>query len=316
MADLTFLDEEQVFAAVPWAEAVAALRAALVAGVEPATQPARAGVPVSRGELLFMPAEHEGMAGAKLLSVAPDNPALSRPRIQGIYLLMDADTLTPCALLDGPALTTLRTPALAAVAVDALAPPDAHRLVVFGAGPQAEGHIHAFRAVRPIDSIRVVARSRDSADALVRRLAAQEIPASTGNAADVADADLIAAATSAAIPIFDGTLVPDGAVVTAVGSHHPDARELDSGLMGRSTVVVEDAATAVREAGDVVMAIRDGALSADRLVSVGELVRDRTHPARTERRPGPAVFKSVGQGWQDLVIAYAAYTAATAALQD
>ncbi|MGP3534777.1 ornithine cyclodeaminase family protein [Microbacterium sp. RD1] len=312
LADLVLLDEEQVFAAVPWRAAVDALRAALLAGLDPAAQPARTAAPVRRGELLFMPAEHGKTTGAKLLSVAPHNAGLSRPRIQGIYLLMDAETLTPRALLDGTALTTLRTPALAAVAVDALAPADAHRLVVFGSGPQAEGAVHAFRAVRPIDSIRIVSRRRESADALVRRLAAQGIAADAGEASDVAGADLIAAATSSVVPVLDGTLIPEHAVVTAVGSHHPDARELDAALLARAAVVVEDAGTALREAGDVVMAIAEGALRAEHLVTIGEVVRDRAHPARADRRRGPAVFKSVGQGWQDLVLARAAYDAGKA----
>lgn len=303
------LTDDDIFAAVSWRDAVDALRDALAGGLDVTRQPARTAVPTEHGELLLMPAEHAGSVGIKVLSVAPDNAELGLPRIQATYILMDAVTLTPLLHLDGAALTTLRTPALAAVAVDALAPEDAHRLVVFGAGPQAEGHVHAFRAVRPIDDVRIVSRSAESASALVRRLRDQGIDSSVGRTEDVATAEIVATATSSPTPVFDGRRLSDRAVVTAVGSHHVDRRELDSALMRRAAVVVEDAETAMREAGDVVMAVADGSLGVDSLVSLGAVVIDEDHPSRAHRRSGPAVFKSVGQGWQDLVVAMSAQDA-------
>jgi ornithine cyclodeaminase len=290
---------------VPWRDAIDAIRQALVDGLDPGSQPARTAVPMAAGELLLMPAEFGAAAGVKVLSVAPGNDALGLPRIQATYTLMDSRTLAPIAVLDGAALTTLRTPALSAVAVDALAAADARRLVVLGAGPQAEGHVHAMLAIRPVDDVRIVSRSAGGADALVGRLARQGLRAVVGTPADVADADLVVAATSAAAPVIDGGLVRDGAVVVAVGSHHPGRRELPAALLGRSLVVVEDVATALREAGDVVMALEEGALDVEALLPIAELVRG----PRRERGAAPAVFKSVGQGWQDLVVAGAALAA-------
>lgn len=312
----TYLTAEQIFAAVSWRGAVDALHGALTTGLDVTQQPVRTPVSTAHGELLLMPAEYAGRVGVKVLSVAPGNAAIGRPRIQATYILMDAVTLTPLSYLDGAALTTLRTPALAAVAVDALAHESAHRLVVFGAGPQAEGHVHAFRTVRPIDDVRIVSRSTDSAAALVQRLRDQGIAATVGCADDVAVADIVATATTSATPVFDGRMLSDRAVVTAVGSHHPDRRELDSAVIRRAAVVVEDAETAMREAGDVVMAIAEGALRRDQLIAIGALVGDPEHSSRAHRRSGPAVFKSVGQGWQDLMIAAAVHNAHSVARED
>jgi len=306
MATIEMLDAARVLALVSWRDAIDALRRALLDGLDPAVQPARTAVPTANGELLLMPAEFGDAAGVKVLSVAPGNDALGLPRIQATYTLMDARTLAPIAVLDGAALTTLRTPALSAVAVDALAAPDASRLVVLGAGPQAEGHVHAMRAVRPITDVRIVSRSAASAAALVERLDADGVAASAASVDAVAAADLIVAATSSSTVLFDGVGVRDGAVVVAVGSHHPDRRELDPALLRRSLVVVEDVATALREAGDVAMAIDEGALSADDLVPLGDLVR----AGRRDGGRATSVFKSVGQGWQDLVVARAALAAA------
>lgn len=308
-SDVLTIGAEAMAALVSWGDAVSALRRALMEGLDPERQPPRTAVPTQHGELLLMPAEYGGMTGVKVLSLAPGNEALGRPRIQATYILMDSETLTPRAHLDGAALTNLRTPALSAVAVDALAQPAAHRLVVFGAGPQAEGHVHALRSVRPVDDIRVISRSPEKAAALVARLEERGVRATAGAVEDVRAADIVVAATSAGEPLFEGGLVRDDAVIVAVGSHHPDRRELDSALMRRSTVVVEDVDTALREAGDVILAIADGALSASDLVPLSDLIRARGVPPGS-RGPGPAVFTSVGQGWQDLIVAQAAYRAA------
>ncbi len=282
-------------------QAVDAIRSALTGGLDPDQDPPRSVVPVPTGQFLLMPAFWDRYAGVKVASVAPDNPARGLPRIQGHYLLMDGPTLTPKALLDGIALTSVRTAAVSAVAVDLLAEPDAERLVVFGTGPQAQSHIEAFRAVRPVQDVVVVGRNAERTQAL----AAQYPFARVGTPDDVSSADLVACCTSSRTPVFDGAKVPEHATVVAVGSHEPDAREVDDVLIGRSTVVVEGIGAATREAGDVVLAMKSGVLAADDLVPLAELAQGRTVAS------GPRLFKSVGMAWEDLVVAAAAYEAVT-----
>ncbi|NUS51025.1 MAG: ornithine cyclodeaminase family protein, partial [Nocardioidaceae bacterium] len=112
-------------------------------------------------------------------------------------------------------------------------------------------------------------------------------------------ADVVVCATSARSPVFDSALLGDGVVVVAVGSHEPDARELDGALLGRSTVVVEDVGAALREAGDVVLAVGEGALTADDLLPMRDVVTG-TAEVPADR---PLVFKNVGMSWEDLVVA-------------
>ncbi|MEU8665466.1 ornithine cyclodeaminase family protein [Streptomyces anulatus] len=297
------LDAADVFALGP-AGAVAAVREALAGGLDPDGDVPRAVVPLAHGQGLLMPSESGGWFGVKIATVAPGNAARGLRRINATYLLHDSATLTPVALLDGVALTTLRTPAVSVAAclerLRALADAGGGlRLVVFGAGPQGEGHVAAVRAHAPVADVTVVTRREgpvpDWAD---RRLAA-----GGGAAASVRRADVVVTATSARRPVFDGRLVRDGAVVLAVGSHEPDARELDSVLMGRATVVVESRATALREAGDVVMAIHEGSLDPDDLVTLADPAGSRGDiPADR-----PLVVKTCGMGWQDLVVAVAAH---------
>jgi ornithine cyclodeaminase len=114
-------------------------------------------------------------------------------------------------------------------------------------------------------------------------------------------ADVVVCATSARSPLFDAELIADTAVVIAVGSHEPDARELPGALCARATVVVEDVAAALREAGDVCLALAEGALQAADLVPMRDVITGRVLPD-----PGrPLVVKTVGMSWQDLVVAEA-----------
>jgi ornithine cyclodeaminase len=257
--------------------------------------------------LLLMPSRNAERVGVKLTSVAPGNPQLGLPRIQAVYVLFDAATLTPRVVVDGTALTTLRTPALSALAVRALASPDATSLLVFGAGPQAWGHVHALRTVRPLRTVRVIGRNPARLAALIERLRAEGVDANAGAAADVATADVVVCATTGRAPVFDGRLLPGHACVVAVGSHEPSARELDDVVFERAgRVVVEERGTALREAGDILSAVAAGVLDVEDLIDLADLIGSAGPADVAVPEPGITVFKSVGMGWQDLAVAEAA----------
>jgi len=298
-----FLDAAAVAALGP-AAAARAVTDALRGGLDPAADPARTAVGVAQGQILLMPSAAAwtpagAAAGVKVATVAPGNPARGLPRIHAVHLLFDPVTLAPRAVLDGTALTTLRTPAVSVAAVAARLPDRPLRLVLVGAGPQARGHAAALASVRPVE--RAVHLVRDP-----RTAPEGAVALGTAGAGEVLrSADVVVCATSARTPVFDSALLRDDAVVVAVGSHEPDARELDAALLARATVVVEDAATALREAGDVVLAVAEGALTAERLVCLRDVVTGAVTPPPDR----PLVFKSVGMAWEDLVVATAVVAA-------
>lgn len=296
---LPFVSAEEVGRRIDPDRARTLIEKALLEGFDPADDPARSHTDAGAGHLLLMPSTLGEWVGIKVASVAPDNPASGLPRIQAVYVLMDAKTLTPRALVDGVSLTSLRTPATSAVAADHLADPEASRLVVFGNGPQAVEHVVAMAGIRSLSDVRLVGRTPHKVAAAVAELAERGITAEAGSAADVAEADIVVCATSSAEPLLDGSLVRDGACVVAIGSHETDRRELDGALMGRAQVVVEEQRTALRECGDVVMAIDEGALTEVDLVGLAPLVRGEV----TRRADRPNVFKGSGMSWQDLAVA-------------
>lgn len=288
------LDAEAVAALGPTGP-VDAVTDALRGGLDPSADPARTLVDLAHGQFLLMPSQTAVATGVKVVTVAPDNPTRGLPRIQASYLLFDHDTLTLRAVLDGTALTTLRTPAVSVAAVLPRLPERALRVVVVGAGPQATGHVATLAAVRDLESVsylvRAPSRSRLEAVTLGSNEAAEAIRS----------ADVVVCATSARTPVLDSAVFRDDVLVIAVGSHEPDARELDTAIMGRATVVVEDVETALREAGDVVMALEARALDRTELVPM----RDVVTGAVSLPADRAVVFKSVGMSWQDLVVAEA-----------
>jgi ornithine cyclodeaminase/alanine dehydrogenase-like protein (mu-crystallin family) len=297
---LAFFSGDELEQLLPWRSAVSALRDSLRDGSAPGRTPLRSTFRTRVGELLIMPSEAGDFAGVKVASVNDGSAGPAVPRIQGLYLLFDAATLTPVAIMDGVALTAIRTASVSALAVDHLAVPQASRLVVFGAGPQAAGHVRAISAVRQVSQVRLVGRDPTRAENLAGRLRDEGYAVAVGSVDDVRDADVIACCTTSMRPLFDTACVADHATVVAVGSHHPDAREVDSSLVARATVVVETRGSAMAEAGDIVLAIKDGVPESHAIDgTLSALVAGNV--AVDEGRP--RFFKSVGEAWEDLVLA-------------
>jgi ornithine cyclodeaminase/alanine dehydrogenase-like protein (mu-crystallin family) len=297
---------EELRAALSMTAAIDALEDAFAREDPSRTTPLRTTLATPAGTLLSMPAAGEGGVGVKLVTLSEFNPQRGLPFTQAVYVLFDATTQAPEAVIDGAELTAIRTAAVSGLATRRLANPDASRLVVFGAGVQGTAHVEAMLAVRPIDTVIVVGRIPARVDALVARARSMHVEAHAGTPSDVADADLVCTCTTSAVPVLNGTDLADGVHVNAIGAYLADQRELDTETMRRAKVVVETREVALREAGDVVMAIDDGAIDAADLVDLAELTRgQRVRTATADI----TVFVSVGFAFEDLVVARAALRA-------
>jgi ornithine cyclodeaminase/alanine dehydrogenase-like protein (mu-crystallin family) len=290
-------DAARLRAEVTPERAVAALRSRLLHDAPAADRPVRGRYPAASGTVLVMPDESRSHVGVKVVSLAPDNPTKGLPSVQGSYLLMDAHTLSPQAVIDAAELTLLRTAAVSLLAVLSLRPSSSPRVVVVGSGPQAVAHAEAAQLLAP-SSVQAVVRG----DAGLRRLselaAARGVDVEPCDASAIADADVVLCCTSSRVPVLRDADVGDVAVVTAIGAHEPDARELPGALVARSFLVVESRSAARAEAGDVVLAEQEAGrelVAAD----LGEVVRGQVVVDGSRAR----VFKSVGEAWEDLAVA-------------
>jgi ornithine cyclodeaminase len=253
--------------------------------------------------MVLMPSESMEFVGVKIVSVSKNNATLGLPTIHGIYVLMDAKSLRPLALIDGAALTSLRTPAVSALVAEKLCPAKVESFVIFGSGIQAWGHVLAMRSIREIECISIVGRDLDRTAALVARIEGLGQRSRVGDTDDVRESQLIVCATTSRNPLFEGDLVPDDSLTVAVGSHEKDSREISTSLVKRSQLVVEDIATALREAGDVIIPISEKAIDATSLLTMRNVIAEGVFVSDTK----PRLFKSVGMSWEDLAIASEVY---------
>jgi ornithine cyclodeaminase len=291
------IDAGELARLLPMRAAIDALEAAFAAGVPPV--PLRMHATTPDGELLLMPAAAAQGLGVKLITLTAANPGRGRPLVQGAYVLFAPGDQSPEAVIDGAALTALRTGAVSGLATRRLAREDARRLVVFGAGVQARAHVEAIRAVRDLEDVAIVSRSAATAETL-----AAQVGGRSGSIADVPAADIVCTCTTSGVPLFDGARLSPGVHVNAVGAYTPETREVDTTTVKRSRVVVETREVAMAEAGDLLLPIAEGAVEAGHvLADLSETVRGSV----VRRSPQDlTLFVSVGLAFEDLVVARAA----------
>jgi ornithine cyclodeaminase len=297
-----------VLVACPMSDAIDAVAAGFAAlSTGQATVPVRLSVPLRDGGVaLAMPAALTGAScySVKVVSVAPSNAAAGRPIVSGTVLLGDAASGALLALLDGTALTALRTGAAGGVAARELSRADASRAALFGAGVQARTQLLALAAVRPIEAVQVVTRDLAHAAALgdwaarEPTLGGVTVRPAAADAA-IADADVIVTATTSRTAVFAGARLRHGVHVTAVGSFTPDGRELDDDTLRGARLVVDERSAALAEAGEL------QGKRPDEVVELGEILAGRAAGRSDDRQR--TVFKSVGNAIQDLVVAARAY---------
>ena len=262
------------------------------------------------GITLVMPARVEGESSSlvvKVVSVFKGNAGAGIPIIQSAVMVFDPDTGRPLAVLEGSALTAIRTAATSGAATDLLANPACATLAILGAGVQARSHIEAMCAVRPITVIKVFSPTAARVDRLISDLDPLQTHrckiVRADSAADaVRGADIICATTTSATPVFEDRDVKAGAHINAVGSYTPGACEVSAATVARAWVAVDDRVAAWKEAGDLIQALNSGSIDVDHIrAELGELVID------SKLRPSDAgqvtLFKSVGVAVQDSVAA-------------
>lgn len=259
-------------------------------------------------------ADDPGVLALKVVTVYPDNPVnYSLPTTIGTILLNDPRTGALLAVMDAGFLTAMRTGAASGVATRYLARADARSCGVFGAGAQARAQLLAMAEVRPLEravicDLQPETRSRFAADMSARL----GIPVAEGDAEACLACDIVVTATSSTVPIFNGARLRPGTHINGIGAHAAAHRELDTEAVRRSTVIADDKPACLAEAGDILLAIREGAITEDHVrASIGEVVAG-VKPGRSSAEE-ITLFKSVGLAVEDAATAARVYKLARAA---
>jgi alanine dehydrogenase len=273
-------------------------------------------LPDSPNAFALMPAYSKPLRaiGAKLITVFPGNHGTALDSHQGIVVLFDGKHGNPIAVIDAVSITAIRTAAVSGVATRLLARDDAAVLAILGSGVQARTHLEAMMEVRQFQRVAVwsrsVARARDIAAEAASRFQVDADAALDARTA-VMDADVICTVTAARDPILSGAWLKAGAHINAVGASLPHARELDTDAVRRARVFVDRRESALNEAGDLLIPIRDGVVGPDHIVAeIGELLAGTRQVAGRRTRDDITLFKSLGIAVEDLACAHFLHGAA------
>jgi ornithine cyclodeaminase len=268
-----------------------------------------------RGYFFLMPGSMSDSPfyGAKIASLQPANPELGKPTVQGFVALFERESGTPVALLDGAAITAMRTAAASALATRELARPDARSHGIFGNGVLAAAHIEAIACVRHIEEVRVWGRNNEHAI----RLAGQQAERmgirviAVKDPAEAAACDIVSTVTNAPDPVLRGRWLRPGCHLNLVGAHAPQHREADSETVAGSAIYVDSLEAAMKESGDILTPISEGRISRQDIAGeIGELLAGAV-PGRSDERQ-ITLYKSLGIVAQDLAAAEFVYRAAEA----
>jgi alanine dehydrogenase len=263
--------------------------------------PKRIGVSVpAAGFLLAMPAyqqDHE--IAVKLVSVFHDNARLDLPTHQALICVFDPMTGAPLAVMDGTAITALRTAGAAAVATQLLAPADTRVLAIVGAGVQGRSHLTMISRVRPFAEIRIASHQL----ARAQELATREDRARAVESAEeaVRDADVVCLCTNAGEPVISHDWLARGAHVTSVG-YAPPGGELDRQVIEQGHLFVETRlAFEPPPAGCAELAGLDPSTGTE----LGEVLLNQSLGRRS--RDELTVYKAMGHACEDLAAASQVY---------
>jgi ornithine cyclodeaminase/alanine dehydrogenase-like protein (mu-crystallin family) len=294
-----FIPEEEVRSLLTYDALIPAIRAALVdysVGKDEKSkvdQPPRTILrPSDKDWFAVMPVIHGDVMGVKSVTFFPGNAERDLHTHMAVITLFSRTTGEPLAVMDGRLITAMRTAAVTAVALDALAGPGVTSLGILGAGVQARSHLETLRRVRPsLTDIRIWSRTPTKAEALA-------VETGTGARAttieEAAASDVVLTATASPTPILEGRWLSPQAVILAVGAVGAHLRELDDEAARSSWIVAESRASIERESGDILLS------GAHVRAEIGEIL---ANPAYAIPRGNRILFKSVGMAIEDLVAA-------------
>jgi ornithine cyclodeaminase/alanine dehydrogenase-like protein (mu-crystallin family) len=290
-----FLDEDQVRKHLKMADLIPAMEKALIDfSAGKVTQPVRSVIKVEPpgGFLGLMPALTPDGLGLKAVTFYPSNADRGIPTHMATIFLVDPESGTPLAIMDGRLITEMRTAAVSAAATKLLAPHDAKVLAIMGSGVQARSHADALQLVRQFEEVRVWSPTREHAERLAKEIGAK----ATSTKEAVRGADVVVTATNSKTPVLKGEWLKPSCHVNAVGACRPDWRELDDEAMA-NVVFVDSREGAMKESGDVILS------GAEIYAELGEALAGKVLSRANET----TIFKSLGMAVEDIAAAMLVY---------
>jgi thiomorpholine-carboxylate dehydrogenase len=288
---MRYIDEREVARVLRMADLIPVMRQAMIEFSQGRiTQPVRRLFEVQPHGGFFgsMPAASANTLGAKLVTFYPENAEKNLHTHMAVIVLFRPETGEPIVMMDGRLITEMRTAAVTASFVDAVAGRRVKSLAILGAGAQGKMHIEALSQVREFEDIRIWNRTPERASRLAEETGGQAVSCEDA----LRDAEVVVVATAAAEPVLDGQWLRPGAKVASVGWGGPDGGELDAATMSHVVIVDSREGTLV-DSGNIRRS------NAEIYAELGEVLAGR----RPVQPDATVVFDSIGMACQDIAAA-------------
>ncbi|WP_454869011.1 ornithine cyclodeaminase family protein [Pseudomonas farris] len=274
-----------------------------------AVQPAQQLVEFPKGAGDFI--NYLGVLGEDGVYGVKTSPYIVReqgPLVTAWTLLMSMQTGQPLLLCDAGELTTARTAATTAVAVDALAPLKAQRLAIIGSGKVAQAHLHYVKDLRDWQSISLYSPSLNgkSPEALAQLKSLDpRLTLADSCEAAIQDVDVIMLCTSSAGPVIDPSNLSKPALITSISTNAPRAHEVPPQSLNDMQVFCDYRQTTPGSAGEMLIAGEQHGW--DRRSIVGDLPDLLSEKVQRPDYDRTVFFRSIGLGLEDIALANALY---------
>ncbi len=267
------------------------------------------------GLTLIMPGIIGGEMNAlatKIVSVYKQNPEkYNMPTVLAKVMVQDINTGDIVGIMDGSLITAMRTGAATGVSVKYLARKNSTTMGIYSAGVQARKQVSAvfWGLNEKLEKCKVYDLKKEVADGFKKELENElGIEIEIVNSGDdlLTHTDIIVAATTSTTPLFSGDKVAEGTHISSIGAHAPEARELDSVIIKRASLLTAGLKEAcLAEAGDYIIPINEGVIRENDIISIGEIINGNISGRTSDSEI--TVFKSVGISAQDVAVGKLVY---------
>jgi ornithine cyclodeaminase/alanine dehydrogenase-like protein (mu-crystallin family) len=260
--------------------------------------------------MLFKPAyvKKAKLASVKFLTQRENRLIPGIPAIQGVILLIDAETGEILSMMDGEYLTALRTGATSGLATRCFARKDAQIMALFGCGAQGRTQLEAIICEREIKKVLVFDKRREAAERFIEEMQEKfriEMVYSYDTSC-LQEADIICTATNSTSPLFKKEELKPGVHINAIGSFQPHMQELDPFLVKEARIFADQAESCLKESGDLIKPMDQGLIGPDHLAGeIGDFCLNKIEGRVSESEI--TIFKSVGIAVQDYTVAVDIY---------
>ena len=268
------------------------------------TMPQRSTMEVEGGTVLSMPCYRKKgkYFTIKVVSVFQPSTKIQSKMIQSSILIFNSKDGSLKACFDGDEITALRTGAASGVATKLFTAPKSKSLAIFGTGAQAFTQVEAMMCVRTIEKIFVFSRnlmsSKTFSNSVSEILRVNAVPGVLKNLKEV---DIICTATPSKKELFTLSNLKEGVHINAIGSFKSDMIEISSDIIKNSKIIVDSVVSSKKEAGDLIQAEKNSSWEYENIFAeLGSITKNKKY--HKEYIQQNSLFKSVGLGFQDLVL--------------